>query len=179
MCTSDLEEISMGLGWTFTTTFTIFLDATCMAIDFDNTILSHVDYSTKSILDDSIHHSGDVINSVQKSGEHTININLKRIPKNVASLFFIISGWTTTIDAVKSPWVRLTNNRDKAELCRYTLEQAGKHRAVIMCRLYRENISNPWKVVAIGTLGAGCASDYAPIKTNIQEYLKNLSKNKK
>jgi len=174
MCSNDLTAVSMGLGWTWPNN-TIYLDATCIGVSDTGVRLFFVDYSHKNS-GDYITHSGDVLDMGQKSGEHTIKINLSKLPDNVRSLFFIITGYTTTIDAVKSPWVRLTNDNDKSELCRYTLEQAGAHRAVTMCRLYRDNPRGLWKVVAIGTLGDGCVSNYEPIHATIQNYLNNLAK---
>jgi len=174
MCSSGLSQISMGLGWIFPDS-TLFLDATCMGIDNTGKEVFFVDYCHKSS-GDYITHSGDVMDHQQKSGEHTIKINLTKIPPNVYSVFFIITGYTTTIDKVKSPWVRLTDDKDKSELCRYTLEQAGAYRAVLMSRLYRESTNGTWKVVAIGQLGDGSVNNYAPLRKSISDY---LSKQKK
>jgi len=178
MCSNELSSVSMGLGWIWPTAHTLYLDATCIAVDETGKRLFYVDYCNKSS-GDYITHSGDVLDYTQKSGEHTIKINLTKLPNNVHSLFFIITGFTTNIDAVKSPWVRLTDDKDKSELCRYTLEQAGANRAVIMCRLYRDNPHGLWKVIAIGQLGDGCVSSYTPIHQSIDKYMRDQKLAKK
>ena len=57
-------------------------------------------------------------------------------------------------------------------LATYELEgrPTGSHTAVLMCKVWRKAVGAQWRVTAIGTLGDGRASDYAPIHAAIATY---------
>eukprot|EP00479_Gromia_sphaerica_P000645 TRINITY_DN107_c0_g1_i7.p1 TRINITY_DN107_c0_g1~~TRINITY_DN107_c0_g1_i7.p1 ORF type:complete len:202 (+),score=26.10 TRINITY_DN107_c0_g1_i7:211-816(+) len=124
----------------------------------------------------ALQHSGDVLDVQKSSGTHTIHVYLNNLGRNVQSLWFTLSGWTTTLDQIKQPYIRFTDADLDMELCRYNLGGTrDKHlyTCVIMCVLYRVTPSSNWKVKALGNVGQGRASNYNPIRMDIENLLRS------
>lgn len=155
---------------------TIFLDASCLVFDDKHVYNNPVDYSHTSFGNPaSIVHSGDVIDYNKKEGKHTIRIDLKLLPSNVTNLYITITAFTTTLKDIKRPYIRFTDADLDQELCRYDLEatDTGTHTAVVMAKLCRPNPTQPWKVLALGEICEGRASNYTPLIDTINQKFKN------
>eukprot|EP00479_Gromia_sphaerica_P000647 TRINITY_DN107_c0_g2_i1.p1 TRINITY_DN107_c0_g2~~TRINITY_DN107_c0_g2_i1.p1 ORF type:complete len:300 (-),score=57.68 TRINITY_DN107_c0_g2_i1:185-1084(-) len=182
---------------------TLFLDASCLVYGFDRRNLGYLDYSHTLLDPDrsyncptcntwnknnhictncglhqtpALQHSGDVLDVQKSSGTHTIHVYLNNLGRNVQSLWFTLSGWTTTLDQIKQPYIRFTDADLDMELCRYNLGGTrDKHlyTCVIMCVLYRVTPSSNWKVKALGNVGQGRASNYNPIRMDIENLLRS------
>jgi stress response protein SCP2/ubiquitin-protein ligase len=156
---------------------TIFLDASCLCYNSQGKFVEVLDWCHKAsgpAGTGAVTHSGDVIDHPKKEGKHTINIDLSKLKPEITSMFFTISAYTTTLKEIRQPYIRFTDKVTNMELCRYQLdEKAGNYTAVVMCKLYRKNAGDKqWHVDAIGQLGEGRASDYAPIHKQIDNLLK-------
>ena len=193
----SLKKVKMLEKWRFDGSVR-FLDASCLIYDFDGKNIGIVDYSDTSWSGSSsscenakimkigsstygfnhrfpcICHSGDIIDRESGTGTHTIDIDIKNLPKNVGSLYFTVSAWTTTLKEISQPSAHLHDSEQDVELCRYKLEDTdtGSKTSVIMCKLFRVNVSSRWKLVSIGHVGNGRAGSYDPILKNIQKLIK-------
>jgi stress response protein SCP2 len=193
----NMKKVKMHERWRFGNS-TEYLDASCLAYDFNGKIIATVDYSNQEAFKfkergngrgygsyttfgrPAIDHSGDQIDHVARSGEHTIDIDVQSLPSHVAALYFTVSSWTTTLKDIIQPSVHLVGDED-IELCSYELEQTdtGENTAVIMCKLFRESKgSRRWEMKAIGHIGLGRATNghvnghscpYGPIRNDIKQ----------
>lgn len=112
-------------------------------------------------------------------------MKLALLPANATILYFVVSAYTTTLQDILQPSVHLHDADSGAELCAYELDSfkvtaKGKTAAksdkasvdeeptaVVMCRLSKD-AAGKWQLSAIGSLGQGRASDYAPIHRDIK-----------
>ncbi|KAL3689276.1 hypothetical protein R1sor_015585 [Riccia sorocarpa] len=170
----NLKKARMYETWRYVE-HTQFLDASCLVYNFDGQKLEIIDYSHVSGQGGAITHSGDVIDNENKKGTHIIDIDYKKLPKQVHELYFTMSGWAgATLKGFKLPFVQLKDTETEMELCTYVLDDKdlGSHRSVIMCRMFRAlpGISK-WEVEAIGHLGDGAADSYGPIESSIADLI--------
>jgi stress response protein SCP2 len=187
----NLKHIRMVESWRYDGN-TTYLDASCLVYGFAGNCLETVDYTTTRAdtittsghLVSYIEHSGDVIDYEAQKGEHSIHINVQLIPSTVATLFFTVSAWTTTLNEIYQPSAQLFDSESDTEMCRYKLEDqdTGDKTAVIMCKLHRTSVGARWQLTSIGHVGHGrarqyasngygSAGTYAPIHSDIQKYL--------
>ncbi len=184
----NMKKVRMHERWRFSGHDRVYLDASCLAYDFAGKVIKVVDYQHQTAFSmemagrggvggygagghghgryarfansPAIRHSGDEIDDVQRTGEHTIDIDVARLPPHVAALYFTVSAWTTTLGEILQPSVHLVGDGD-VELCAYELEQqnTGENTAVVMCKLFREVTgASKWQLKAIGHVGMGRAS---------------------
>ena len=156
---------------------TIFLDASMLAYDFEDNFVEHIDYQRVWSCNGSMRHSGDEIDDDKHEGKHTILVDLKKMGRNVRSMFVVLSAWTTPLKAIIRPEVQLRDVKTGMDLCRFELRNFSakakdSQTAVIMCKVSRKSLGSNWDVHAIGKLCAGRASNYQPIKTCIKHYLR-------
>jgi len=177
----NLRRIRMIEKWRFDG-HTIFLDASCLIFDFHGKNLGKVDYchtswdnGNGSGLNRSapVVHSGDVVDSDTGIGQHTIDIDFKKLPSIVGSLFFTVSAWTTSLKEISQPSAHLHDVESDTEMCRYQLEEqnTGDKTAVIMCKLQRSSVGSRWELTSIGHICYGRAGTYGPIYTEIEKFL--------
>ncbi|PRP87038.1 hypothetical protein PROFUN_04774 [Planoprotostelium fungivorum] len=168
---SQLKKVKMEESWGWTGCWR-YLDASCLAYAGGKRI-GYVDYSHTRDLSGSIAHSGDVIDHAKNEGKHTINVYLGQLPKEVDSLWFIMTAFTGDLKDIKQPFVRFTDEDSDEELCRYNLESqsTGSNTAIIMCSMTRIG-SEQWSVKAIGHIGMGKVPTYGPIEKDIKELMK-------
>merc|ERR1719231_2250536 len=165
-CQSTMRSVRLEEQWRWRGHETLFLDAS--ALTYSGAGYSrHVEGRSRVAL----RHSGDCIEHSRHEGRHTIDIDLRALSNDVASIFIILSAWTTPLSAIIRPEVRCFDPDDKSgePLARYELEgrPTGEHTAVIMCRVHPPAPGKPWVVTAIGDLGSGRASNYEPIQRSI------------
>lgn len=153
----------------------MFLDATCLMYA-GKKLVSTIDYMNTSDKYGAVIHSGDVM--LEGSGTHTISLDLQRIDPNVTTCVFVLSAWNnaTLIDVTTASVTFKDANAcpDESPLCTYNLEAHDKisHlKSIIMCKLYRTNLSKGWHVLAIGDSHRGSADNYAPIHAAVMKLL--------
>lgn len=188
----NISNVQMMEKWRFDG-HVVYLDASCLVYNFSDEHIGTIDYSHRTwsgSKDDiqvtrigsfaytnapapCIRHSGDVIDHEGRVGQHTIDIEIKRLPNSVQSLFFTVSAWNTTLAGISQPSAHLYDVQQDTELCSYKLqdENTKSKTAVIMCRLYRKTIRSRWELVSIGHVGFGRADDYDSILKDIKKYL--------
>jgi len=168
-CNTNLKRVYLEDVWGFPTS-TLYLDATCALFDFKNEHIKTVDFRYLTFNTDAIVHSGDIIDNDKRQGTHTIKIELGKLPKEVKSLFFILSAWTGLLTNILHPYILFNDPDTKQELCRYQFAEkdTGNSTSVIMAKLFRKKEGGQWEVLAIGHLGLGNASNYDPIFQDIK-----------
>jgi stress response protein SCP2 len=176
----NLKKIRLVESWRFDGE-PIYLDASCLCYGFDGEHLFTVDYENQrcySVAEGrspilSIQHSGDVIDEATGTGRHTLEIDLPHIADDLATLFFTVSAWTTTLAEVHQPAAHLHDVVSDTEMCRYKLEEqdTGDKTAVIMCKLHRPSCHGRWQLTSIGHVGYGRAGNYSPLAKDIRRYL--------
>jgi stress response protein SCP2 len=108
------------------------------------------------------------------TGEHTIDIDLGSLPRNIARLVFTVSAWTSKLNEIDQASVRLLDAGNSVEMCRYTYEDKTDtqlYTAVVMCMLHRDKEvgTSPWKLTTIGSMCQGRADNYYQIFEGIKE----------
>jgi stress response protein SCP2 len=189
----NLSKIRLMEKWRFDG-HVFFLDASCLVYDFSHHLIGTVDYnhtqwsgSAKdvkltrvgsyvygNISTPCISHSGDVIDHENGVGQHTIDIDIKRLPSSVQSLFFTVSAWNSTLKEISQPSAHLYDVKEDTELCSYQLEETKDTKtktAVVMCRLFRKTLQSRWELKSIGQVGFGRAGSYDAILKDIRKYL--------
>lgn len=188
----NISNVRMMEKWRFDGHM-VYLDASCLVYDFSHQHIGTIDYTnttwsaSKSDIKVTrfgsfaytnapppcIRHSGDVIDREERVGQHTIDIDIKKLPNSVQSLFFTVSAWNTTLKDISQPSAHLYDVKQDSELCSYKLEDSNTNTktAVIMCRLYRKTVQSRWELVSIGHVGYGRAGNYDAILKDIKKYL--------
>ena len=155
-----------------------YLDASCLLYDFAGKHVTTVDYArTRSTQAPGVSHSGDVIDHEKNMGTHIITIDLHKLPKNAASLYFTVSAFAgALLRDIVQPSVHLldsTTGHGKAELCSYEVEDLSdadlKKKAVVMCVLRRDRVGGTWSCVAIGQPCQGSADNYGPMVARLDK----------
>jgi stress response protein SCP2 len=170
---SKMGEVIFDLNWGWVRTRD-FLDVSCL-LYASSTFLARIDYE-HNIYPDAmfIIHYGDHKEPGSR-GRQKINVNVSEIPDRVTHLFFVLSSWKSgSLSHYASPGVTMYDITcpDK-ELCEYNIASAGNTQAVIMCAMVREEYGE-WTVQAIGRSCSGNADQYAPIKSAIAAYAREL-----
>ncbi|XP_063446841.1 uncharacterized protein LOC134726371 [Mytilus trossulus] len=146
-----------------------FLDASCLMFcgpDHYQTI----DYR-KKISEAGVEHSGDRNDYANKTGHHTIDVHISKIPHDVTHLFFTLSAWNSpSISKYPNPSLKFfkASNRQN-NLCKTSFSDAGNSQAVIMCSVSKSY--GRWKIFESGQLSAGNAKDYNPLVATITELI--------
>ncbi|CAM9289792.1 unnamed protein product, partial [Ectocarpus fasciculatus] len=156
---------------------TIFLDASCLIYDFNGALVGLVDYNHLNWCSRDarvyrgfthpVRHSGDVVgNGV---GQHTIDVDLRKLPDFVCALVFTVSSWTTSLLEIRRPSAHLFDVDADTELCSYQFEDVdtGDNTAVMMCKLQRCNPLGRWRMKSIGHVGLGRADNYHHILEDV------------
>ena len=184
-----IKQLKLSERWRFDGE-TIFLDASCLLFDFNGALVGVVDYNhlswssrdARAYRDSGIpyqnsrempgreapvRHSGDVINN--GVGQHTIDIDLAKLPQNVCCLLFTVSSWTTSLVEIRQPSAHLFDVVADSELCSYQFEDVdtGENTAVMMCKLQRPYPGGRWAMTSIGHVGLGRADHYHAILEDV------------
>jgi hypothetical protein len=94
---------------------------------------------------------------------------LESLPKNVTHLYFILSSWNApNVGCYKTPSFKLFDaDHPDDNFCKYELTSA-RSKAVIVCCVSRNGVSDNWDVIQIGRQSGGDARDYGPVEHEIE-----------
>ena len=161
------DHVIFDLFWGYPNKRRDYLDASCLLFDGQQHY-NTIDYCHGLMHNESVTHSGDVMNDVQRIGHHTIHVYLKQLPSNVTHLFFTLSAWNSpTIARYPNPSLKFFEASDQnKDLCKTTFTHARNSQAVVMCSLSRSSAG--WQIFESGKLSAGNARNYDPLKTTIR-----------
>lgn len=168
-----LRHLHLGLGWDPIKkkgflgfgggADSIDLDASCLVLGADGSVLDTVWFRQLVSADGSIKHSGDNLTGDGDGDDEVITIDLTRLPGGVAALALTVHSFRQqTFDEVDNAFVRLVDKESGKEIVRYNLRDKGKHTGVVMAVLTRR--SGSWEVKAVGAPAPGkVAADAASL----------------
>lgn len=166
---SSLKKIFMGLSWSsggkqgffgklFSAGSDIDLDSSVVCFDASGRVVDTVWFRQLTGLNGAIKHSGDDRSGGDgKSDNERINIDLTKVPSNVTSLVFTVNSFTgETFESIGSARCRLVDAETNTEKASIDLAASGKHKGVIMAKVYR--VGSGWDIKSIAEIGNGSSS---------------------
>jgi len=179
------KKVSLGLGWTGS----YDLDASVVLFDKDTKRkLEIIDYRHLNSDNFRITHSGDVVNGANGvqpgSDQERVFVNLQDLKtkhklsrvnaKSPPTIIFVMSVYSDymTCHEIENGFVRLVDDFDHKELCRFPLDSKhfGRAQAVAVCKL--EYFGDTYKMVPIGEPLYG--NEHYVVRNSIQELKKYL-----
>jgi len=141
----------------------MILCGACLAYE-DLTCSEVVCYSDRTAYKGALKHSGD--QQIDGKSQHIMDVDLARLPSSVNRLFFTLCACgADNLSAFKKPAIAL-QDADGAQLCSYTIDQAGQAPTVVMAGV--ERCGGSWQVTALGKHSAvGCCGNYSQVKRDI------------
>lgn len=147
---ADLGIIRMGLGWNVNPSAgTVDLDASCGLYDDQKRQVDVVWFRQLKSKCGSVKHSGDNLTGDGDGDDEVISVDLNKVPANVHHIVFAVTSFRgQKFDVVDGAFVRIVNDANSKELCKYELTAKTPNTAMVMARLYRHN--GEWKFAALG-----------------------------
>ena len=173
----DLDHVVFDLSWEFPSINPDFLDATCMAFE-NSTFIQVIDWNHSTneyFLKNSVRHTEkNFTGPGAKTGHQTIHVHLKRVPRNVTHLYFILSSWRSpNLSSFHNPNLKFYEASNEAgNLCETTFTHALSSQAVIMCAVIRSG--HEWHIEECGGTDAlvnGNSKRYNPIRKKIADLI--------
>lgn len=161
----NLTKVSMGLGWDAAKSSSggflsklfgvgagggsaIDLDASCIVMDANRSVLDVIWFRQLKSKDGNIVHSGDNRTGDGDGDDETIHVNLQRLGDNVKYLVFTVNSFTNqNFTDVDNAYCRIVDDTGN-ELARYNLTEQGNHTGLVMAYMTRQG--NNWTVTAVG-----------------------------
>ena len=145
-----VTKVTMGLGWD-TGRVQVDLDASCALFADDNSLIETVFFGTpgKKNANGSVIHSGDNLTGAGDGDDEQIKVDLSKVDARVKNIVFTVNSYRgQKFTVVENAFVRIVNQDDDKELCRFNLSEKFATTGLIMARLYRHN--GEWKFATIG-----------------------------
>ncbi|MFB9994541.1 TerD family protein [Deinococcus oregonensis] len=160
----SLGRVRMGLGWDAIKKkgflgfgggqVAVDLDANALLFDAQGNLVDAVWFRQLQSKDGSIRHSGDNRTGAGDGDDETIEVDLARLPANVATVIFSVNNYTgQDFSQIENAYCRLVNIQGEKEIARYNLSAQGSHSAMILASLKRQG--NDWTMTAIGATSRG------------------------
>ncbi|MFT4782463.1 MAG: tellurium resistance protein TerZ [Paracoccaceae bacterium] len=162
---SGLSKIFMGCGWDpaqpkkkgfFGSLLggggaqDIDLDASVIVFDANKTQIDLVWFQNLKSSDGSIKHSGDNLTGEGDGDDEVIYVDLASLDPRAKYLVFTVNSFRgQTFDEVDNAFARLVDQSNNKEICRYTLNEKGRHTGVVMSSM--EKTSSGWQMTAHGS----------------------------
>jgi len=128
----------------------IDLDASVIVFDENKQSIDLVWFQQLKSKDGSIRHSGDNLTGEGDGDDETIYVDLGSLDKRAKYLVFTVNSFRgQTFDEVDNAFARLVDDRSQSEICRYMLNEKGRHTGVVMASM--EKTSAGWQMTAHGT----------------------------
>ena len=162
---AGLTKIFIGLGWDtnkYDGGHDFDLDASAFLTGDSGKVQSDADfvfYGNLKHVSGSVEHTGDNLTGVGEGDDEVINVDLSKIPANVAKIAFTVTihdagARGQNFGMVSNAFIRVVNANSAVELIRYDLgEDYSVETAVVVAELYRNGTE--WKFNAIGSGFAG------------------------
>mmetsp|Transcript_59344 Transcript_59344/g.193566 ORF Transcript_59344/g.193566 Transcript_59344/m.193566 type:complete len:390 (-) Transcript_59344:568-1737(-) len=151
----DLGRITVGLGWD-TDCGECDLDVSAVLMGSDGKEVEAVFFGRPESIEHGIQHTGDNLTGQGEGDDEQISVDLKRIGGKIQQVVFCVNIYTQgrTFAQVSNPFCRVVDNSSGAELCRYSLRDAGNDNALIIARIARE-AGGRWGFHALGLPSRG------------------------
>ena len=154
-----IESIMVGLGWDARSTdgSDFDLDASCFLLNAAGKVRSDSDfifYNNLKSACGAVEHTGDNRTGAGDGDDEAINVELSRVPADVAKLAFTVTIHEAdqrhqNFGMVSNAFIRIVNRKTGREVARFDLsEDASTNTAIIFGEVYRHN--NEWKFRAVG-----------------------------
>lgn len=146
----DLVRITVGLGWD-TDDGECDLDVSAVLLDQQGAELESVFFGRLESTRHGIQHTGDNLTGEGEGDDEQINVWLTQIGAEVQQIVFCVNIYTQgrTFAQVANPYCRIVESAGGAELCRYSLQDAGAESGLIIAKLARE-VGGRWGFHALG-----------------------------
>ncbi len=133
----------------------IDLDSSVVCFDSSGNRVDTVWFRQYEGLNGAIQHKGDNRSGGTGVGDdERINIDLSLIPQNVTTLVFTVNSFTgQTFETVEKARCRLVDADTNEEKASIDLTATGKHKGIIMAKLYR--VGSGWDIKSIAEIGTG------------------------
>lgn len=143
-----LTKIKMGLGWDPVGRDSIDLDASCIMLDENKTMIDQVSFRQLKSKCGNIKHSGDNLTGEGDGDDEVIEVNLAGMKEAVKHLVFTVNSFRgQPFTEVENASCRIYDDKGSV-LTEYKLSEKGAHTGLIMVSVYRHN--GAWKVKALG-----------------------------
>ncbi|MCL2053065.1 MAG: TerD family protein [Oscillospiraceae bacterium] len=158
---AGLTKIFIGLGWDtnkYDGGSDFDLDASAFLTGESGKVQSDADfvfYGNLKHASDSVEHTGDNLTGDGDGDDEVINVDLSKIPANVAKVAFTVTiheaeSRKQNFGMVSNAYIRVVNAAGGTELIHYDLgEDYSVETAVVVAEIYRHGTE--WKFNAIGS----------------------------
>lgn len=154
-----IESVLVGLGWDVRSTdgHDFDLDASCFMLGANGKVRDDKDfifYNNLKSEDGAVAHIGDNRTGVGEGDDEVINIELFKVPVDVAKLVISVTIHEAdkrkqSFGQVSNAFIRIVNRKTGREIARFDLsEDASTNTAMIFGEIYRHG--NEWKFRAVG-----------------------------
>ena len=162
---AGLAKIYIGLGWDtnkYDGGKDFDLDASAFLVGENGKVVSDSDfifYGNLKHASGAVEHTGDNLTGEGEGDDEVINVDLSKIPTNVAKIAFTVTIYEAEVRAqnfgmVSNAYIRVVNSTGDVELIHYDLgEDYSIETAVVVAEIYRNGAE--WKFNAIGSGFAG------------------------
>lgn len=146
----DLGSITIGLGWD-TDCGQVDLDVSAVLLDSSGVEVETVYFNNLKSKEHGIIHTGDNLTGEGANDDEQIAVNLGSVGDRVSQIVFVINIYTphVTFRQVANPYCRVVDNSADAELCRFSLAEAGSETGLIVSKIARE-AGGRWGFHALG-----------------------------
>ena len=172
-----LNEVAVGLGWGKRRAKGWFggeklksvdLDASVIMFDSSKSTLDAVSFQQLRSRDGSVLHTGDdlVGGGSEQEPNEVINVKLRDVPSNVASLVFVVNSYSgETFDGIPFAFCNVVDRSNNNEIGRYNLTtEGGSYKGFIIAKVYRHG--DEWKFHAIGSQLSGTQRTWQHAETD-------------
>jgi len=145
-----LGQITVGLGWDVDEG-ECDLDVSAVLMDREGRDVEAVFFGRLESEEHGIAHTGDNLTGEGEGDDEQIIVNLEKIGNKIEQVFFVVNIYTPhkNFMQVAEPFCRIVDNSSGAELCRYSLRDAGSESGLIIARISRE-AGGRWGFHALG-----------------------------
>jgi tellurium resistance protein TerZ len=146
-----LGQITVGLGWDVDDG-EVDLDVSAVLMDAQGNDLEAVFFGRLESDEHGIKHTGDNLTGEGEGDDEQIIVELDRIGPRVQQVFFVVNIYTAgrNFMQVANPFCRIVDQASSAELCRYSLKDAGSENGLIIAKIAREAGGTRWGFHALG-----------------------------
>lgn len=143
-----VSKVTMGLGWDTGRT-QIDLDASCGLFAEDKSLIEAISFRQLKSANGSIVHTGDNLTGAGDGDDEQIKVDLDKVDGKVKHIVFTVNSFRgQKFTVVDNAFVRIVNQADNKELCRFNLSEKFPTTGLVMARLYRHG--GEWKFAAMG-----------------------------